>query len=416
MSSRIRGDRVGGVVRQVTRPVTRPATRRVAAGVALSALLVGCNVTEVMSRGGEQGAPEEGGAPWGAPPQVEVVTVAPRAVTLTTELAGRTEPFRFAEVRPQVGGIIQARAFREGALIEAGQLLYRIDPALHRANVNSAEAALAKARANLTTARLKAERYRDLLGRSAISEQDSDDADALYQQARAAVAVERARLRTAQINLDYTEITSPISGRIGRSSVTQGALVTAGQPTALAIVRQLDPIYVDLTQAGIASERLRGLLARDEGAEVAVTLLLADGAAYEHRGRLAFSESTVDRRTGSVTLRALFPNPERRLLPGMFVRARVESERVEGGLLVPVPALSRDPKGRPTVMVVGEGERVEPRVLGGARLVGDEWLIEEGLAEGERVIVAGLQHIRPGVEVTVVDQGRAPDLTTAALD
>lgn len=337
-----------------------------------------------------------------AAPAVETITVQPEPVTITESLSGRTTPYLIAEVRPQVGGIIQARQFQEGALVEAGDVLYRIDARLYEADFASAKAALAQAQATLELTRLTAERYEDLLGSKSVSQQEHDDADAAYRQAQAAVAVAEAALQRARINLDYTQVTAPISGRIGRSSVTAGALVTTNQSEALAVVQQLDPIYVDLSQSSASLLRARKRFMHDlppDDIGVDVHLTLEDGTAYDPIGRLELAEVTVSQDTGSVALRAVFPNPDGILLPGMFVRATIDLGRLDEAVMVPAQALSRDNQGNPQVMVLGDDDRVVQRPLGQVELIGKRWLVHDGLRLGERVIVSGLQHIRPGMVV-----------------
>lgn len=335
------------------------------------------------------------------PPVVGVLSLATRPVRLTTELAGRTSPYLMADVRPQVDGIIKSRLFVEGSDVKAGQALYQIDAAKYEADNNSAKAALAKAQANLATAKLKAQRYGELVGIDAVSKQANDDAQAALLQAQADVAAAQAALQNTQINLAYSRVTAPISGRIGRSSVTPGALVTAKQSTALASIQQLDPIYVDVTQT--TSELLRlqhalaaGELKRSGAGQARVKLLLEDGSAYPLDGKLQFSEVSVDPGTGSVTLRAVFPNPKHTLLPGMYVRAVLEEGVDEQALLVPQAAVSRNTKGQPTAFVLGADGKVQARVLSIDRAIGNQWLVTSGLQAGEQLIVEGLQKIRPG--------------------
>ena len=350
------------------------------------------------------------------PPEVGVVTIQPKTLTLTTELPGRTSPHLIAEVRPQVGGIIQKRLFIEGSDVKAGQVLYQIDPATYQAALASARATQARAEATLNVARLKAERYRDLVTIKAVSQQDNDDAQAALMQAEADLAAAKAAVDTARINLAYTKVTAPISGRIGRSSVTDGALVTASQATALATIQQLDPIYVDVTQSTAELLRLKqsitsGVMKKSGSAQV--KLLLEDGSLYSQTGALKFSEVTVDQGTGSVTLRAIFPNPGQTLLPGMFVRAVVEEGINEHAILVPQRGVARTPKGDAVVMVVGNGEKVEQRPITVVRTVGDAWLVSDGLKAGDRVILEGLQKGRPGTTVKAVPFGSTPAAPSA---
>ncbi|MFZ5465638.1 MAG: efflux RND transporter periplasmic adaptor subunit [Pseudomonadota bacterium] len=349
---------------------------------------------------------KEGSAPAGAAalPVVTVMTVRPGPVTRTTELPGRTVPYLIAEIRPQVTGIIKSRKFIEGSEVEAGQLLYQIDPSGYQAAYDGARASLSRAEAQLQSARLKAERQAELVKINAVSKEAHDDAQAALKQARADVASARAVLDKARIDLDYTRLTAPIGGRIGRSMVTPGALVTANQAEALATVQQLDPIHVDLTQSSADLLRLKrefeaGRLQRGSEGVVPVRLVLEDGSEYGPEGRLAFSEVTVDQGTGSVTLRAVFPNPEGDLLPGMYVRARLVQGVDEQAILVPHAAVMRDPKGNAQVLLVNAEGKVEPRVIRTAESMGNRWRVTDGLAAGERVIVEGLQKARPGATV-----------------
>lgn len=364
---------------------------------------------------GEQAA-APGGA--GTVPAVTVLTVQSERIARVTELPGRTAAYLIAEVRPQVTGIVQQRAFEEGAEVQAGQVLYRIDPASYRAAHDSAKADLARAEANLYAARLTADRYAELVMTNAISKQANDEAVSALRQAQAEVAAAKAALNKAKIDLDYTEVKSPIAGRIGRSTVTPGALVTANQTGALATVQQLDPIYVDLTQSSNELLRLRrdiqsGRLQRTADDTVPVTLLLEDGSEYTSEGKLAFSEVSVDQTTGSVTLRALFPNPEEQLLPGMFVRARLAQGVQDNAILVPHAAVTRDPKGNAVVMVVGAEDKVEARTVQTVQSLGDQWVVTAGLAPGERVIVEGLQRVRPGAQVQAQEAGTPAAAPTA---
>lgn len=360
-----------------------------------------------------------GGPPPSGPPEVGVVVVKPERVTLTTDLSGRTSPHLVAEVRPQVGGIIQKRLFTEGSDVKAGQVLYQIDPASYRAAFASAKAGQARAEANLIPARLKAERFGDLVKINAVSRQDYDDAYASLQQAEADVAATKAAVETARINLAYSRVTAPISGRIGRSTVTDGALVTASQPAALATIQQLDSMYVDVTQSSAELLQLKrnlasGLLKKNGTARARVRLVLEDGSAYPLPGTLEFSEVTVDQSTGSVTLRAIFPNPHQTLLPGMFVRAILEEGDIPQAILVPQRGVSRNPAGNAMVLTVGPGDKVEPRIIKVARTVGDNWLVSEGLKAGDRVILEGLQKARPGTTVKAVPFGARPSATPVA--
>lgn len=344
------------------------------------------------------------------PPEVGVVTIHTQRVTLTTELPGRTSAYLIAEVRPQVSGIIKKRLFTEGTDVKAGEVLYQIDPAAYEAAYDTAKALLAKAEANLVPARLKADRYRELVKINAVSQQDYDDAIAALKQAEADVEAGKAALETARINLAYTRVTAPISGRIGRSSITDGALVTANQTAALATIQQLSSMYVDVTQSSAELLQLKqdlasGLLKNDGASQAKVKLLLEDGSTYPLTGTLKFSEVTVDQSTGSVTLRAVFPNPKDILLPGMFVRAILDEGENPHAIVVSQQGVSRDQKGDAVVMVVGSGEKVEPRVIKVVRTVGDNWLVSEGLKAGDRVILDGIQRARPGTIVKAVPFG-----------
>lgn len=341
------------------------------------------------------------------PPEAGFITVEPEPFTITSELPGRTTPYQIAEVRPQVTGIIEERLFEEGELVEAGEPLYRVDNRLYKADVASARANLASAQATLKSTRLRAERFDKLLKMNAVSQQEYDEAQAALGETRAQVAAAQAALDTARINLDYTTMEAPISGRIGRSTVTAGALVTANQTQALATIRQLDPIYVDVTQSNQELRRLRealesGRLEKVGEDQARVTLLLQNGSQYKHDGALQFSEFAVDESTGAVTLRALFPNPEGDLLPGMFVRARLPQGQRNNAILVPQKGIARDPTGQATAMVIGAEDKVEARQVTTEKAVGNQWLISDGLSEGDRLIIEGLQKIRPGATVTPV--------------
>lgn len=345
-----------------------------------------------------------------APPEVGVVTIEAQPVVLQTELPGRTSPYAISDVRPQVNGIIKERLFTEGSNVKAGQVLYQIDPAPYRAAYDQAKAQLANAQANLVTAQLKSDRYADLVKINAISRQDADDAKAAYGQAAATVAQQKAALETARINLDYTKVTAPISGRIGKSSYTQGALVTAGQTDALTTVQRLDPIYVDIAQSSTELLRLRRSVASGQvggaGARTAtVSLKLEDGSTYPLQGHLEFTDVTVDQTTGAVNLRAVFPNPDGVLLPGMYVSAVVDEGVVKAAILAPQQGVARDEKGNPTAMVVDAQGEAALRELKTDRAIGDKWLVTDGLRPGDRLIVEGLLKVRPGVAVNAVPAG-----------
>ena len=365
-------------------------------------LALGC----VVLTGCEQPQAAGEGAP-ADPPEVGVVEVQPQKVALTTELAGRTSAYMVSEVRPQVGGIIQKRLFTEGGDVAAGQPLYQIDPATYQAAFESAKASVAKAEANLASTRSKASRYEELVAIKAVSQKDNDDAQAALKQGLADVAATKAAVETARINLAYTKVAAPIAGRIGRSTVTPGALVTASQQSALATVQQLDPIYVDVTQSSAELLRLKrdltsGKLKKAGAAQAAVKLVLEDGSAYPLTGKLQFSDVTVDQGTGTIMLRAVFPNPKGDLLPGMYVRTVLEEGVDEQAILAPQQGVSRDTKGNPTAMVVGADSKVEQRTLKTSRVMGDKWLISEGLKAGDKLIIDGLQKIRPGMPVKPV--------------
>jgi membrane fusion protein (multidrug efflux system) len=354
-----------------------------------------------------------GQAPGGPPPtftgtpKVSVLTLASKPQPLITELPGRVTSMVGAEVRPQVTGIIQERLFVEGDTVKAGQLLYQIDPATYQAAADSAKAALTKADASLVLAQLKAKRNRELVEIKAVSRQAADESDAALKQAEADVASARAALQTQLINLQYTQIKAPVSGRIGRSSVTAGALVTANQAIALARVQQLDPIYIDVTQASLAllelkRSRVAGSL--KEGS-APVSILLQNGMSYSERGVLQFSEAIVEEDTDTVTLRIKVPNPNGDLLPGMYARALLEVGVVEKAILIPQKALMRDAQGQSYVAIVDAAGVMRHRPVKVSRAIGDQWLVDEGLAAGERVVIEGQQKVQPGnkVEILAVD-------------
>lgn len=347
------------------------------------------------------------GGPAGPPPaEVGVVVLKEQTVTLTRELTGRTNPYLVAEVRPQVTGIVKERLFVEGGRVRSGEALYQLEDATYRADAASAQAGLARAEAALTVARLKAERSAELLEIAAVSKQDHDNVLAALEQAEADVKAEQAALQRAEVVLAYARIKSPIAGRVGKSSVTPGALVTANQAEALATVQQLDPIYVDVTQSSSELLELRKQVAAgrlQEANDLPVEIVLEDGSRYEHAGRLAFSEVTVDPATGSYTLRVVVPNPDDLLLPGIHVRAIVGTGVRPGAVLAPQRGILRGPKGETTAMLLGADDKVEARPVRVSRTIGDQWLVEEGLQAGDRVIVEGLQKIRPGMPGRAVD-------------
>jgi membrane fusion protein (multidrug efflux system) len=336
------------------------------------------------------------------PPEVGVVTLHPQPVTMTTDLPGRTAPYRIAEVRPQVSGVILKRLFTEGGEVKAGQQLYQIDPAPFQASLESAQAALKHAQATLTSARLLAQRYQPLVEAHAVSQQAYDDAAVAQDQAIADVASAKAAVDTARINLAYTRVLSPISGRTGRSSVTEGALVNANQSTALVVVQQLDPIYVDVTQPSTVLLSLQrafatGQLKKVGDNQAQAKLILQDNTPYEPTGTLQFAEVAVESGTGSVTLRSVFPNPQHTLLPGMFVHEHLDQGINEQGLLVPQQAVTHNQRGEATTIVVLPDNKVSTRVIKTERAIGDQWLVSEGLTAGDRVVVSGLQRITSGV-------------------
>ncbi|KVE39444.1 efflux RND transporter periplasmic adaptor subunit [Burkholderia sp. TSV86] len=346
-------------------------------------------------------------APAPQTPEVGVVAVQPQSVPVVTELPGRTNAFLVAQVRARVDGIVLRREFVEGSDVKAGQRLYKIDPAPYVAALNSAKATLAKAQANLATQNALVARYKVLVAANAVSKQDYDNAVASQGQAAADVAAGKAAVDTAQINLGYTDVVSPISGRVGISQVTPGAYVQASQATLMSTVQQLDPVYVDLTQSSLDGLKLRqdiqsGRLKKDGPGAAKVTLILEDGKPYPEQGKLQFTDATVDQTTGSVTVRAIFPNKQRVLLPGMFVRARIEEGVNENAFLVPQVGVTRDAKGQAVALVVGGDGKVAPRVLTTTGMQGQNWVVEGGLSAGDRVIVQGTGKVQPGMTVKAV--------------
>ena len=335
-------------------------------------------------------------------PQVTVYVVKSAPLAVTTELPGRTDAFRVAEVRPQVSGIVLRRNFTEGSDVTAGDSLYQIDPATYKAAYDSAKGELAKAEAAANIAHLTVKRYEPLVGTQYISRQEYDQAVANARQADASVIAAQASVETARINLAYTKVSSPINGRIGKSSVTEGALVTNGQAAALATVQQLDPIYVDVTQSSNDFMHLKQSRLQKNEDTSSVQLLMENGQPYPLKGTLQFSDITVDESTGSITLRAVFPNPQHSLLPGMFVRARIDEGIQPDAILVPQQGVTRTPRGDATVLVVNGKEQVELRNVIASQAIGDSWLIAEGLKDGDRVVVSGLQKIHPGATVVAV--------------
>ena len=357
--------------------------------IVCAALLTGCD--------GQENPQQHAQAP-----QVSVHIVKSAPLAVTTELPGRTDAYRVAEVRPQVSGIILHRNFTEGSDVKAGESLYQIDPATYQAAYDNAKGELVKAQAAANIAHLTVKRYVPLVGTQYVSKQEYDQAVATAQQADASVVAAKAGVESARINLAYTKVTSPINGRIGKSSVTEGALVTNGQATALATVQQLDPIYVDVTQSSSDFMRLKQQTSLQKGDTSSVELLMENGQPYPLKGTLQFSDVTVDESTGSITLRALFPNPQHMLLPGMFVRARIDEGTQPDAILVPRQGVTRTPRGDATVLVVNEKNQVESRTVVAPQAIGDRWLITEGLKNGDRVIISGLQKVRPGVTVVAI--------------
>ncbi|HEY9250627.1 MAG TPA: efflux RND transporter periplasmic adaptor subunit [Rariglobus sp.] len=359
-----------------------------------SALLAGC--------GKKTAAPA---AP--AAVEVDVVTIGTAPVAFTRELPGRTAARRIAQVRARVNGIVLTRHFTEGADVKKGDLLYEIDPAPYQAVLASAKASLARAEASLVSVKLQTERFKSLVATNAVSKQQYDDALAAVGIGAAEVAAANAAVLSAEIDLGYTRVVSPIDGRIGLAEVTEGAYVQAAQATLLATVQQIDPIYVNLVQPSSEASRLKreaesGRLTRDGDGSPAITAILEDGTEYPLQGRLEFSDITVDRGTGSVTLRALFPNPKGDLLPGTFVRARYETGVIPQALLAPQQGITRNYRGEPTAYVVSDQGTAELRVLKTGRTYGDQWVVESGLRPGDRVIVTNLKRIRPGATVKAV--------------
>lgn len=350
-----------------------------------------------------------GDPPGGAPPKegtpvMGVITVKAQPVNLTTELPGRTVPYLIADVRPQVGGIIQERTFREGADVRAGDTLYQIDASTFKASYDSYVADLGKAQANQRSVSRKAERYKKLVAIKAVSQQDYDDAAAALGQANAEVSAAKANVENSRITLAYSRVVAPISGRIGKSTVTPGALVTASQTTALTTIQQLDPIYVDVTQSSASWLRLKKAMERGDLEKIGesaakVRLMLEDGSNYPLEGRLEFSDITVDQNTGSITLRAFFPNPQGYLLPGMYVRAALQEGTKQAGILIPQQAVTRNNAGKPSVYVIGKGNKLELRMLDIDRAIGEQWLVHSGLQQGEQLVVDGIQRAVPGAEV-----------------
>ena len=377
---------------QENEPRTRAGSIAALTLAAIALLLTAC--------GKDQGGPPP-------PPEVSIITLRARSIAITDQLPGRTTAFRVAEVRPQVTGIVQKRLFAEGSEVKAGEQLFQIDSGSYRAALSSADAALKRAEAQAVTARLLEERYAPLIAANAVSKQENDEAIASRARAEADVASARAAVDAARINVVYTQVLSPITGQIGRTLVTEGALVTSGQQSPLATVQQLDPIYVDIAQSSTEMLRLQrqlavGELVKDDKNQAEVSLTLEDGSVYPERGRLKVSEASVDPSTGSVLLRAVFPNPRRELLPGMFVRAQLAQGTRSAALLVPQRGVSHNPRGEATVLIVDKDDKVAERVVTADRAIEGEWLITAGLTAGDRVIVDGLQKAKPGSAVKPV--------------
>ena len=338
-------------------------------------------------------------------PAVEIMTVAPQSVEISTQLPGRTSPYRVAQVRPQVSGVLLERKFEEGTYVEQGQQLYQIDPAVYQAEVASAKAEVERAKAVLRSSELRYNRFNELLQENAVSQDEFDTAEATFYENRAAVALAQAQLKNAQINLDYTTVNAPISGIVGRSNFTEGALVTASQAEQLVTINQLDPIYVDISQSSkeflmLKADIESGRIEANPDGNAPVRLNL-NGLDYNHQGELLFSEVSVEEDTGAILLRAEFPNPDNDLYPGMFVRAAVSEGTLNKALLIPQQAVTRDPRGRPYVMIVTEDNKIEQRLIETERAIGSDWLISSGVASGDRVVTAGLQNIQPGAEVRI---------------
>ena len=366
-----------------------------------SATLYGCS--------DEQQAAAQGGQQQAVP--VEALTIKTQSVEIQNELPGRTSAYRVAEVRPQVSGVLLERKFVEGTKVEKGQQLYQIDPAIYQAEVASAQADFESAKAALKVSELRQKRLKELLADKAVSQDEFDSAEATYLQNKAALALAEAQLKRAKINLEYTKVKAPITGIVGRSNFTEGALVTASQSTPLVTINQLDPIYVDINQSSrefleLKAEIESGRIEANKNGNAPVSLSL-NGLDYQTQGELLFSEVSVDQDTGAILLRAEFPNPENNLYPGMFVRAKVSEGTLNNAILVPQEAVTRDVRGRPYVMLINDENKVEQRMVTTARAIDNEWLISDGLNAGDRIVTAGLQKIRPGAQVTV-SQGQQP--------
>jgi membrane fusion protein, multidrug efflux system len=394
MRRRRRQERVHELLPTISTSLRRSGFLLMASSLALAA----------CSGGGGGEAQKKGGRGPQGPAQVGFVVVQPTSVPVTAELSGRVTAFQMSEVRPQVAGIVQRRFFKEGSIVRAGQTLYQIDPSIYQAQAAQSQANLQSARANAEAARIRAERLRPLAQMQAVSQQDYTDAAAQSRQAQAAVSQNNAALRTAQINLRFTRVPAPITGRIGRSLVTEGALVTTNQTDPLAVIQRLDPIYVDIQQSSAEMLALRKSLAQGGVAPASATvrLKLEDGSDYGQTGTIEFSEVMVNANTGTVTLRARFPNPQGLLLPGMFARAVFNQAIDTQAFLVPQAGVSRDPRGNATVYVVGPGNRAVARTVVAERTIGQYWVVTQGLAAGDKVIVQGTANLRPDAEIRPV--------------
>ncbi|MDB6135229.1 MAG: efflux transporter periplasmic adaptor subunit [Verrucomicrobiales bacterium] len=385
----------------------RPGGFHVSASALLGLLLMaGCRRKDAAAPGAGMAGPV-------GPTEVGVLTVATAPVTLTQDLPGRVSAFRVAEVRARVNGIVLKRHFEEGADVKEGQLLYEIDPASYQAALDSANATLARGEANAAAAESKEKRFKQLLGSRAVSQQDYNDALAARLTSAADIQAAKATIQSAQIDLDYTKVTAPISGRIGISQVTEGAYVQSVNATLMATIQQLDPVYVDVTQASgqilqLKQDFASGRLKADKAGLAEVKLLFDNGQPYPEKGKLQTSDVTVNPSSNSVTVRAVFPNPKGDLLPGMFVRATLEEGDAPNAILVPQLAVTRNTRGEPTAMVVGTGSKVEVRVLQTTRTVGNQWLVTSGLKPGDQVIVSNLQKLRPGADVKPAPADAAP--------
>jgi len=369
----------------------------------------------------KDGKQAQQGPPAAGPMEVNAITVSAQPTQLTIELPGRTAAYRVAEVRPQVSGIVQKRLFTEGSEVKAGELLYQIEPATYQAALASAEANLARSEAQEYSSRLKSTRYANLVKTKAVSEQEQIDAEASWKQAQAEVAAAKAEVQRAKINLEFTKVTAPISGRIGKSLVSEGALVTAQQATALASIQQLDPLYVDVSQSSNELLQLKRKLSTKKAEEntqlkTEVRVVLDDNSEYSEVGTLKFSEASVDQSTGTVTIRAIIGNPHHGLLPGMFVRARLTPEQPQNAILVPQASIVRNNRGQAMVMLVNGQSMVEARPVETGQNMGDKIMITKGLTDGEQLIVAGLQKIKPGVPVKVAAEQQGIEKQAAQLE